>query len=452
MSGPAAGSEYATPASTPILDRLMGLHPKLIDLSLDRVYRLLDALGNPHRKLPPVIHVAGTNGKGSVIAFLKAMIEAGGYSVHQYTSPHLVRFHERIVLAGQPIADADLADVLAACEAANTGQDITFFEITTAAAFLAFSRQPADVLLLEVGLGGRLDATNVIDKPALTVITPIDYDHQDFLGDTLTSIAGEKAGILKRGVIGVIGPQADEARATIEARAIDVGAPLSLFGQEFMAFEEQGRLVYQDEKGLLDLPLPRLTGRHQIENAGTAIAALREMSGFDLSTEAMERGLTGAVWPARLQRLTRGPLVDRVRGAAGGGADHGELWLDGGHNPHGARAIGQTLADLDTRVPRALYLIVGMMGNKDARGFLEVFGGLVRHVICVPIAEEAGAADPDDLARAAQDRDLPASTAPDVRAAIDRILQMAREDGEPAPRILICGSLYLAGRVLADHG
>ncbi|MBD3666756.1 MAG: bifunctional folylpolyglutamate synthase/dihydrofolate synthase, partial [Kangiella sp.] len=267
-------SDAATaPTSDAILDRLTGLHPKLIDLTLDRTERLLAALGHPERSLPPVIHIAGTNGKGSVSAFLQAMFEAAGLRVHRYTSPHLVRFHERIVLDGQPIAEPALIDLLEECERVNGGANITYFEITTVAALLAFSRTPADVLLLEVGLGGRFDATNVIEAPAVSVITHIGLDHQQFLGDTIEEIAGEKAGILKRDVPAIIAPQEDAVVPRIEREAAQVHAPLFLGGQDWTAYEEHGRLVYQDTDGLLDLPLPALAGAPPIENAGASIAA-----------------------------------------------------------------------------------------------------------------------------------------------------------------------------------
>src|SRR5581483_2991145 len=364
-----------------ILTRLTALHPKRIDLSLGRIERLLAALDHPERKLPPVIHVVGTNGKGSTVAFLRAILEAAGQRVHAYTSPHLVRFNERFRLAadegGRLVGDAELSDVLEECERANGGAPITIFEITTAAGFLLFSRHPADVLLLEVGLGGRLDATNVVERPLISVITPISIDHTDFLGDTLEKIAIEKAGILKPGVPAVSAAQHRHAIAAVEREAGRIGAPLKIAGQDWTATEERGRLVYQDDSGLLDLPAPRLHGRHQFENAGLAIAALRTAR-FRIAPSSYEAGMLAADWPARLHRLGQGKLA-RVAPAGS------ELWLDGGHNPDGGRAVAAALADLEDRVSRPLVLIVGMLRNKDCRGFLANFTGLARRLIAVPV-------------------------------------------------------------------
>lgn len=420
------------------------LHPKLIDLSLGRVERLLAKLGNPHRALPPVVHIAGTNGKGSVTAYLKAILTAAGHRVHVYTSPHLVRFHERIELAGpsgltQPIAEADLVDVLSRTQAVNSGDDITQFEITTAAALLAFAEHPADVVLLEVGLGGRLDATNVIDKPLMTVLTPISLDHADKLGNTIEAIAAEKAGILKRGVPCIVSQQEDAASDVIGRQAARVGAGLVVWGQDFDAYEQRGRLIFQKSDQLLDLPLPSLFGRHQIINAGTAVAAALELKGFTIDEAAIERGLVGARWPARMQRIDGGPLPSLLKPGS-------ELWLDGGHNPAAGLFIAQSLADLEERAPKPLYLVVGMLGLKDAAGFLCSFRGLARHVVTVPIpgAHEAPFS-PDALADAAQSVSLSSEAAPSVEAALKRIDAL-----DPGPkRILITGSLYLAGHVLA---
>ena len=420
------------------------LHPKLIDLSLGRVERLLAKLGSPHKALPPVVHIAGTNGKGSVTAYLKAILTAAGLRVHAYTSPHLVRFHERIALAradgvSQPIDEADLVDVLSRTQAVNKGDDITQFEITTAAAFLAFAEHPADVVLLEVGLGGRLDATNVIDQPALTVLTPISLDHADKLGSTIEAIAGEKAGILKRGVPCVVSQQEDAALDVVTQQAARVGARLVVWGQDFDAYEQRGRLVVQRPDELLDLPLPALFGRHQIINAGTAVAAVQELPGFSIEEKAIERGLVSARWPARMQRIDEGPLPSLLRPGS-------ELWLDGGHNPAAGQFIAQSLADLEERAPKPLYLVVGMMGLKDAAGFLGSFRGLARHVVAVPIpgAHEAPFT-PDALAEVAQSVSINADAAPSVEAALRRVDAL-----QPGPkRILITGSLYLAGHVLA---
>jgi len=420
------------------------LHPKLIDLSLGRVERLLGKLGDPHKSLPQVVHIAGTNGKGSVTAYLKAMLTAAGLRVHAYTSPHLVRFHERIELAGpggvtRPIAEDDLVEVLSRTLAVNSGDDITQFEITTAAAFLAFAEHPADIVLLEVGLGGRLDATNVIAKPLLTVITPISLDHAEKLGGTIESIAAEKAGILKAGVPCVVSQQEDAVFDVIMYEAARVGAPLVTWGQSYDAYEQRGRLIVQRAEQLLDLPLPALIGRHQIINAGTAVAAALELKGIDVDEAAIERGLVSARWPARMQRIDNGPLPSLLRPGS-------ELWLDGGHNPAAGLFLAQSLADLEERSPKPLYLVVGMLGLKDAPGFIGSFRGLARHVVGVPIpgAHEAPHT-PEQLADAARSVSISAEEAGSVEAALKRIDIL-----DPGPkRVLITGSLYLAGHVLA---
>jgi dihydrofolate synthase/folylpolyglutamate synthase len=427
-----------------VLDRLLSLHPKRIDLVLDRIERLLAQLGHPEQLLPPVVHVAGTNGKGSVCAFVRAILEAQGGRVHVYTSPHLVRFHERIRLAGKLIDEDELGAALEECEGANAGEPITFFEITTAAALLCFSRHPADALVLEVGLGGKYDATNVIAHPRITVITPVGLDHQEFLGSSLAGIAAEKAGIVKPGVPLVIGPQDDVQRDVITRRADALSAPLFAFGQQFFAHQEHGRLVYQDEDGLLDLPLPKLVGPHQIENAATAIATVRKAG---LASEAaIEKGLRRVEWPARMQRLTRGPLVDLAPKSS-------EVWLDGGHNPQGAAAIARTIADFEERAEKPLYLICGMLKSKDAQGFLSAFRGLARHVATVAIEGEPASRGPGELYDAARTVGLDAGPAEDLEDAMMQVTAYSRaRPHEGPPRILVCGSLYLAGRVLAENG
>ncbi len=432
------------PKSDTLLADLKLLHPKLIDLSLGRIERLLEKLGNPHEKLPPVIHIAGTNGKGSTTAFLKAMLAAAGQRVHVYTSPHLVRFHERIELAGrngdaQPIGEDALVEVLTRTQAVNDGDDITQFEITTAAAFLAFAEHPSDILLLEVGLGGRLDATNVVKRPALCVITPVSLDHAEKLGATTAKIAAEKAGILKPGVTAVISQQPEDVMDVIREEASRVGARLVVWGEDHDAYEQRGRLVVQTENRVLDLPLPALVGSHQIINAGTAVAAALNLSGQNITERAIERGLTTVRWPARMQRLDSGPLPDLLKPGT-------ELWLDGGHNPSAGQFLAQTLADLEERSPKPLYLVVGMMGLKDATGFLTPFRGLARHIVTVPIpgAHEAPFT-PGALADVARRVDVSAEPAAGVEAALKRI--DAIDPG--VKRVLICGSLYLAGHVLA---
>lgn len=427
-----------------ILARLLALHPKRIDLSLDRMWRILDRLGHPERRLPPVIHVAGTNGKGSTVAFLRAILEAAGFGVHVYTSPHLVRFNERIRLVrpggGALVADDELADALATCERLNAGDPITFFEITTAAALLLFARHPADVLLLEVGLGGRLDATNVIERLLASVITPISLDHQEFLGNTIELIAAEKAGILKPNVLAVTAPQSREALTVIERQAARMCAPLRIAGKHWGVTPERGRMVFRDEHGLIDLPVPRLSGRHQFDNAGTAIATLRSIPELQIPHAAFKQGVAKVEWPARMQRLAHGELVELAPQGS-------ELWLDGGHNPDCGRAVVGALADLEKRDPRPLVLIVGMLASKDSEGFLMNFGGLICRVIAVPIQQDT-ALPSEKIAQAARRVGIPAETSDSVSEALATISALGLD---PAPRILITGSLYLAGEVLAAN-
>jgi dihydrofolate synthase / folylpolyglutamate synthase len=424
--------------------RLLALHPKRIDLSLDRIERLLAALDHPERRVPPVIHVAGTNGKGSTVAFARAILEAADKRVHVYTSPNLVRLNERFRLArpggGAFVADAELVETLTECEGKNAGAPITVFEMETAAAFLLFSRHPADVALLEVGLGGRLDATNVVEKPLASVITRVSIDHREFLGDTIEQIAAEKAGILKPNVPAVIASQAREALAIIERQAARLRTPLSIAGEDWTATEEHGRLVYQDTDGLLDLPAPKLYGRHQFENAGCAIAALRA-GGLKLPAAAFEAGMIRVEWPARMQRLSQGRLAALL-------PPDSELWLDGGHNADGGRAIAAALADLEERVSRPLVLIVGMLTTKDSVGFLKNFSGLARRVITVPIHQDK-AVPAAVLADIAREVSIPALARDDLKSALDAAGKL---DLNPPPRVLITGSLYLAGEVLAANG
>lgn len=425
--------------SDAILTRLLALHPKIIDLTLDRMWRILDRLGNPQEHVPPVIHVAGTNGKGSTVAYLRAMLEAAGLKVHCYTSPHLVKFHERVRVANRLISEPDLSALLEECETANDGAPITFFEITTAAAFLAFKRTPADYLVLEVGLGGRLDATNVIKAPAVTTITTIDYDHQQYLGDTLTSIAHEKAGILKRGVLGIVGVQPDEARSEIEHVAERIRAPLKIATQDWQTYEQHGRLVYQDESGLLDLPMPALLGRHQVDNAGNAIAAIRALDERRIDESHIAQGLKSVQWPGRMQRLGPGRLWSLA-------SKESEIWVDGGHNPSGGRAIAQAFSELNERVSRPLVLIWGMLNTKNIESFIAHFAGIAQRVIAVTIPGEPNAVQAEILAKAARAKGIPAETADSIEAAIQQASLTV-----PAPRILLIGSLYFAGRVLALH-
>ncbi len=428
-----------------LLGRLGQLHPKKIDLSLGRVERLLDRLGRPQDRLPPVIHVAGTNGKGSTVAFLRAALEAAGHRVHVYTSPHLVRFNERIRIGrpgrGRFADDAMLIEAISEVRRVNGGEPITFFEITTAVAFHLYARHPADFCLLEVGLGGRFDATNVVQKPIAAAIASVSYDHADFLGEDLAGIALEKAGILKAGAPAIAGPQDEHALRMIATEASKVGAPLFSHGADYMAFAERGRLVYQDEDTLLDLPLPRLAGAHQIDNAGLAVATLRR-AGVALPQQAIEAGLAGADWPARMQRLRSGPLVELA-------PENADVWLDGGHNPSAGAAVATAFAELEERDPRPLVLIAGMLTTKDPAGFFRPFAGLARHVMTVPVPDSAAGFDPETLAGIAMAADVPARAFPDVRAALAALAAGPRQD---PPRILICGSLYLAGSVLRDNG
>jgi dihydrofolate synthase/folylpolyglutamate synthase len=424
-------------ASDIVLARLMRLHPKLIDLSLGRIEGLLAALGNPQDHLPPVIHVAGTNGKGSTVATLRACLEAAGRRVHAYTSPHLVRFHERIRLAGQLIEEDRLVELLEECERANEGAPITYFEITTAAAFLAFARTPADFVLLETGLGGRLDATNVVRHPAATAITPISLDHQAFLGDTIAAIAGEKAGILKAGSPAIIGPQPPAAAAVFDARAVELGAPLSRFGREWRCVAGNGGMRYEGPRWQFDLPLPSLPGAHQIGNSGIAIACLEQLPALDIPRDAIAQGLRHIDWPARMQRLSRGPLVEMLRPGW-------ELWLDGGHNPGAGEVLAAAVADWRDR---PLYLIVGMLNTKDAGGFLAPLAKQARALWAVTIPGEQNPLPASAIIDAARSVGLPAQEATSVAAALAAIIA-----GDPAPaRVLTCGSLHLAGVVLADN-
>lgn len=430
------------------IEKLMGLHPKGYDLSLDRIRRLLEVLGNPHLKLPPVIHVAGTNGKGSATAFCRALLEAQGLSVHVHTSPHLVRWHERYRIGvkggrGQIVDDAMFADALRRVAEANGGKPITVFEILTAVTFILFSEQPADVVVLEVGLGGRFDATNVVEKPAICIVQPISLDHQAYLGDRVELIAAEKAGIMKRGVPVVIGHQEfDGAKDVLISTAERLGCPLAVFAQDFLAYEEFGRLVYQDEFGLMDLPLPRLPGRHQIGNAATAIRAVKA-AGYTVTEEIAEKAMLSVEWPGRLQRLTEGRLVERAPQGA-------EIWLDGGHNPGAGEVIAEAMAAMEERQARPLHLVIGMINTKDPIGFFRAFVDIAHNVYTVPILGSDVGLDPVALAQSAAEAGLKALPMGSLGQALDAIRE--RSEGGIPPRIMIGGSLYLAGNVLAENG
>ena len=421
-------------SSDAILDRLLQLHPKIIDLTLDRVWRLLAAVGDPQDRLPPVVHIAGTNGKGSTLAMIRAGLEGAGHTAHTYTSPHLVRFHERIRLAGNLISEPDLQALLTECETANGDTPITFFEITTVAALLAYARTPADYTLLEVGLGGRLDATNVVDRPALTVITPVSIDHQQYLGDTLAEIAREKAGILKRGVPCIVGPQPDEAMEAIHEQAHRVGAPCRVYGEDWIVRAEHGRLVYEDEEGLLDLDPPRLKGDHQIQNAGVAVAALRAMGQSD---QACQTALRDAQWPARMQRLGSGTLSRLL-------PEGTDLWLDGGHNAAAAEAIAGVLDDWHAGSRRPVHAVVGMLETKSAADYFRPLAPRVSSFDCLTIPDTPASFQAETLAGIARDAGAKARVANSLEEALAAISEQA----EPPYRVLICGSLYLAGHVL----
>jgi len=441
-------NEAATNEAEREIERLMTLHPKGFDLSLERITRLLEVLGNPHLRLPPVIHVAGTNGKGSVTAFCRALLEAGGYSVHVDTSPHLVNWHERYRIGvkggrGQLVSDADLADALRRVGEANAGQKITVFEILTVVSFLLFSEKPADAVILEVGMGGRFDSTNVVPNPAVSVIMPIALDHQAYLGDRVELIAAEKAGIMKRGRPVVIGQQEFEAaREVLVSTAERLGCPAAVYGQDFSAHEEFGRLIYQDEGGLHDLPLPRLPGRHQYANAAAAIRAVKA-AGFPVTEAMMEKAMTMVEWPARLQRLTEGKLLEYAPEGA-------EIWLDGGHNPSGGEVIAEAMAAFEERQPRPLYLVAGMINTKDPVGYFRAFADLAEHVFTVHIRGSESGFDPVALAHYAFDAGLVAEPAGSIAEALQEIARR-QAPGNAPPRILIGGSLYFAGNALADN-
>ena len=443
MNAPAARPQASLDE---VIARLSALHPNRIDLSLDRMHRLLEQLDHPERKVPPVIHVAGTNGKGSTVAYLRAMLEAAGLRVHAYTSPYLVRINESFRL-GRPgggvlVNDDELLAAFDDCERINAGAPLTFFEAKTAVAFGLFARHPADVLLLEVGLGGRLDSTNVIEAPLASVITSISMDHTEFLGDSLQAIAGEKAAIIKRGVPVISADQPREVMAVIEQQARRMRAPLFAAGESWHISVECGRLVYQDERGLMDLAAPKLFGRHQFDNAGLAIATLRAIASLKIRSAAFEAGIVSAEWLARMQRISSGQLI-------GLGPPGCEIWLDGGHNAEGGRVVAAALGDLEERVSRPLVVIAGMMANKDAAAFLANFAGLTRHIMAVAIPDQPNAMPPERLADAARALGMRVEISVGVEAALRTLAGLAYEI---PPRILITGSLYLAGHVLALNG
>jgi dihydrofolate synthase/folylpolyglutamate synthase len=421
------------------LERFLKLHPQAVDLSLGRMKRLCRRLDHPERRLPPVVHVAGTNGKGSTIAFLRAMAEAAGLRTHVYTSPHLVHFAERIRLVGRLISQEHLGDVLARVEAANAGEPVTFFEITTAAALLAFAETPADLCLLEVGMGGRLDATNVVEQPAISVITPVSLDHCEFLGDTVGEIAGEKAGIIRAGVPCVVAEQGSSALTVIDTVARRLGSKVLLEGRDFSLERDGDAVCFIDRGGVTKLPRPGLKGAHQLSNAALAAATARQLG---IGDTALAEGMQRVAWPARMQRLTTGPLADKARAR---GAD---LWLDGGHNPHAIAAVCRFLGELRSHDGRPLAVVLGVLAHKDAKGIFDALASLRPLRLVVTTFDAESAASPEALAVIAHTSGLDARTRTDVSSAVEAALE---GDG-PAPHVLICGSLYLAGEVLAMPG
>jgi len=430
------------------IDRLMALHPKGYDLSLDRITRLLDRLGNPQDNLPPVIHIAGTNGKGSAAAFSRALLEEAGYRVHVHTSPHLVNWHERYRLAaeggGKLVDDKLLAETITRVAEANRGETITVFEILTAVTFLLFSEHPADAAIVEVGLGGRFDATNVIAEPAVSLIMPVSLDHEAYLGDRVELIAAEKAGIIKPGCPVIIGAQESEAaQAVLVETAERLGSPFQVYGQDFLAYEENGRMVYQDSDGLMDLPPPRLPGRHQYANAASALAAARA-AGFEVDHAAAERAMRSVYWPGRMQRLQQGKLAEIAPEGA-------EIWLDGGHNPGAGLVVAEALVEQEEKQPRPLFLISGMINTKDQTGYFRAFHGMARHVYTVPVSLSDAGVPNTELALRAQEAGLSAEPVASVANAL-MLLRDTWDENEVPPRILIGGSLYLAGAVLAENG
>jgi dihydrofolate synthase/folylpolyglutamate synthase len=430
------------------IEHLMTLHPKGFDLSLDRISRLLEKLDNPQDRMPPVIHIAGTNGKGSCAAFSRALLEAQGYLVHTHTSPHLVNWNERYRLAadggGKLVDDEKFADAISRVAKANDGQKITVFEILTAVGFVLFSEHPADVAIMEVGLGGRFDATNVIRKPAVSIIMPVSLDHEAYLGDRVELIAAEKAGIIKRGCPTVIGAQEYDAALEVLVDTADrLDCPLSVYGQDFLAFEENGRMVYQDDDGLMDLTSPRLPGRHQFANAAAAIAGVKA-AGFALSERAIDRAMATVTWPGRMQKLTQGLLTELA-------PEGSEIWLDGGHNPGAGVVIAEALAEQEEKNPRPLFLIAGMINTKDQSGYFHAFKGLVKHVYTVPVNFSESSVPNDELAIRATEAGLSAEPVSSVASAL-QLLRETWNENEVPPRILIGGSLYLAGSVLAENG
>ncbi|EHK58780.1 bifunctional folylpolyglutamate synthase/dihydrofolate synthase [Allomesorhizobium alhagi] len=430
------------------IDRLLALHPKGFDLSLERITRLLDRLGNPQDRLPPVIHIAGTNGKGSAAAFARALLEAEGLRVHVHTSPHLVNWHERYRMGakggGRLVDDAVLAEAISRAAEVNRGEPITVFEILTAVTFMLFSEHPADAAIIEVGLGGRFDATNVISRAAASLIMPISLDHQSFLGDRVELIAAEKAGIIKPGCPVVIGAQESGTAQDVLVEVADrLGCPVSIYGQDYLAYEENGRMIYQDQFGLMDLTPPRLPGRHQFANAAAAIATVKA-AGFEIGHRAVDRAMANVAWPGRMQRLPQGRLSDLAPEGA-------EVWIDGGHNPGAGLVIAEALVEQEEKISRPLFLICGMINTKDQTGYFRAFEGMARHVYTVPVSMSEAGVPNAELAVRAIEAGLSAEPVSSVANAL-MLLRDTWDESEAPPRILIGGSLYLVGAVLAENG
>ncbi|MBT5914285.1 bifunctional folylpolyglutamate synthase/dihydrofolate synthase [Rhodospirillaceae bacterium] len=428
--------------SRKLIERLERLHPKIIDLSLDRLNNLLNALDNPQKRLPPIIHVAGTNGKGSTIAILRSIQNAAGLSIHAYTSPHLVHLNERFIIAGKEITEKSLIQTLTECENANAGAEITFFEIITAAGLLAFSKIKADLLLLEVGLGGRFDATNVVSNPILSIITPISLDHQQYLGDTLEKIAYEKAGILKEKRPAIIGQQGPEALKVIKLKAEETGSPLFIFQRDWNITETKSAIKFEVEGSTSYFEKPNLKGIHQIQNAGIAIAAthyLKEV--LPIKNGSIDQGLLTVKWPARLQKINEGPLINIL-------PTNVELWIDGGHNQNASLLIAHTIRNWKIKNPcLSIHMVFGCLSNRETKALLQPFINIIDLVQTVKIPEQANSASRELVAHTAKSMGFRASPADTVAKAIKNIISLSA--GKRL--ILIYGSLYLSGSVLADN-
>ncbi|WP_075997710.1 bifunctional folylpolyglutamate synthase/dihydrofolate synthase [Salaquimonas pukyongi] len=432
------------------INRLLEIHPKGFDLSLGRITVLLDKLGNPHLAIPPVFHIAGTNGKGSTAAFLRAILEAAGKSVHVHTSPHLVSWTERYRLGapggGSLVSDRELETAVNRVAEANEGKPITVFEIMSAVGFLLFSEHPADYAILEVGLGGRFDATNVIGKPAVSIITPIDFDHMAHLGNTVEKIAFEKAGIIKRDVPVIVAEQQDAALDVICSRAEELNAPVTVARQDFDWYEQAGRLIFQDEGGLLDIPLPRLAGAYQMANAATAIASCRKVLP-QLGNTVFEEAMKAVRWPGRFERLPEGRLTKALSEKIPDNSMP-EIWIDGGHNPQAAAMLVSELGKLRERDARKCCLLAGMLTTKEPAEYFSAFEGLADFVVTVPVPDSEAGFSPGELAAIAADCGLPAEPAENIQEGLQRCADRVQD--EPC-RILVCGSLYLIGEVLRQN-